>query len=140
MRLTNLGKLLLVVTGAGLVAVSVYRFVPSVRSAVDRSLGTGATTGESPREASGPPPIAAASPKALPPAGALPSARLRLHGSNTIGSDLAPALAEKFLARLGASDIRRLPRAADEIRVVGTLPNEAEPSVIEIAAHGSGTA
>src|SRR5262245_6380318 len=52
-----------------------------------------------PTPAAGPPPT-------VPPA---PAAEvvLRLHGSNTIGDKLAPALAERFLAAEGATEIRR---------------------------------
>jgi phosphate transport system substrate-binding protein len=53
---------------------------------------------------------------------------------------LAPALAEAFLQKQKASDIRRVPRAEEvEMEVEGTLPGEDSVSVIEIEAHGSGT-
>src|SRR5262249_15698371 len=47
---------------------------------------------------------------------------LRLHGSNTIGAQLAPALAEAFLRQRGAIDVKTLTRGQDEISVQGTLP------------------
>ncbi|HEX4446334.1 MAG TPA: phosphate ABC transporter substrate-binding/OmpA family protein, partial [Polyangiaceae bacterium] len=63
----------------------------------------------------------------------------RMHGSNTIGSDLAPALAEAFLQRrTAARSIVRERTAPDEVRVEardGTRPVEA----IEIFAHGTAT-
>jgi phosphate transport system substrate-binding protein len=70
---------------------------------------------------------------------------LRLAGSNTIGTSLAPALAQAFLKQLGARDIRILPGAKQgEESVQGILPgffsggsNRVE---IQIAAHGSATA
>lgn len=66
---------------------------------------------------------------------------LTLSGSNTIGSSLAPALAEAFLKDQGATDIRTLPgNSAEEKTVQGTLPGESSSSVIKIAAHGSATA
>jgi phosphate transport system substrate-binding protein len=66
---------------------------------------------------------------------------LRLSGSNTIGSELAPALAQAFLKEQGAADARIVPGAnEDEKLVEGTLPGDSAPSVIEIQAHGSATA
>jgi phosphate transport system substrate-binding protein len=66
---------------------------------------------------------------------------LRLCGSNTIGSDLAPALAESFLKAQGATDTRILPGPKeDEKNVQGTLPGSGALSVIQIQAHGSDTA
>src|SRR5271156_6450376 len=66
---------------------------------------------------------------------------LRLCGSNTIGSELAPALAEAFLKAQGATDTQILPGPTeDEKNVQGTLPGGGAPSVIQIQAHGSATA
>jgi phosphate transport system substrate-binding protein len=66
---------------------------------------------------------------------------LRLSGSNTIGAALAPALAEGFLRRQGAGDVRTIPGdKEDEVRVLGMMPGESVPRVIEIHAHGSATA
>lgn len=66
---------------------------------------------------------------------------LRLHGSNTVGSKLVPKLAEEFLKAQGAEDIQVIPgESPAEKTVVGTLRGQSEPSAIEIAAHGSGTA
>lgn len=64
---------------------------------------------------------------------------LRLSGSNTIGSKLAPALAQEFLKQKGATDITVIAGAEDEQAVKGTLPGTG-PVVIQIAAHGSATA
>ena len=125
MRLTALSKFLIFLIGLALVATAVYRFGPSLWRSAGRSVGDPAQPAE--------PTTSAAT-----PSGAAP--RLRLHGSNTIGRDLAPALAEKFLAKEGATDVRRVPGAEDEMRVEGRLPGESLPFVIEIAAHGSGTA
>lgn len=65
---------------------------------------------------------------------------LRIHGSNTIGAQLAPALAEEFLRQRGATDVKILPQSTDEVVVQGKLPGESAPKSIEIAAHGSATA
>ena len=66
---------------------------------------------------------------------------LRLSGSNTIGSELVPALAQAFLKQLGASDARIVPGANGEEKTVeGTLPGNSVPSLIQIQAHGSATA
>jgi phosphate transport system substrate-binding protein len=63
-----------------------------------------------------------------------------MHGSNTIGADLAPALAEAFLQRrTAAKSIVRERTGPDEVRVEaldGARPIEA----IEVFAHGTATA
>lgn len=70
-----------------------------------------------------------------------PKTILRLAGSNTIGETLAPSLAEAFLKEQGATDVKIIPGAkADEKIVQGTLPGEKSVSSITIAAHGSATA
>lgn len=124
MRLTALSKLLLFVIGLALVATAVYRFGPSLWRPGGSAAGPGAAPGGS----------------ATAERGTRTVPRLRLHGSNTIGRDLAPALIEKFLVREGATDVRRVPGAEDEVAVEGRLPGESDPVVVEIAAHGSGTA
>jgi len=66
---------------------------------------------------------------------------LRLHGSNTIGAELAPALAQAFLERSGASDVRREKDATGHAWIVsGTLPGAKKPLVVEIDAAGSDSA
>ncbi|MBV8756215.1 MAG: substrate-binding domain-containing protein [Deltaproteobacteria bacterium] len=68
-----------------------------------------------------------------------PPPALRLCGSDTIGSELAPALAEAFLARKGATKIARLATEdAEHTIVVGVLAGR-EIS-IDVIAHGSATA
>ena len=62
----------------------------------------------------------------------------RMHGSNTIGAQLGPALAQAFLKQQGARDVSVVPGAADEVNVRGTISGAAQ--VIEIQAHGSATA
>jgi phosphate transport system substrate-binding protein len=63
---------------------------------------------------------------------------LRLSGSNTIGAQLGPDLAEAWLGSRGATNLHREPIGADETRVYGLL--DANPLAIEIRAHGSATA
>jgi phosphate transport system substrate-binding protein len=66
---------------------------------------------------------------------------LRLSGSNTIGSDLVPALAQAFLKDQGAVDARIVAGAnSEEKSVEGTLPGDSSPSIVQIQAHGSATA
>ncbi len=63
---------------------------------------------------------------------------LRLHGSNTVGAQLAPALAEGYLQKLGAEKVTtQSTEEANEVRVEGTIENKR--LVIAIAAHGSST-
>jgi len=70
-----------------------------------------------------------------------PKTILRLAGSNTIGDTLGPALAEAFLKDQGATDLRTLPGANPQEKIVqGILPGDNTPSAITIAAHGSATA
>ena len=74
--------------------------------------------------------------------GSLGKVILRLSGSNTVGAELGPALAEEFFRqRLGATDVRTVRGdKEDEVRVQGILPGESSPKTIEIHAHGSATA
>ncbi len=70
-----------------------------------------------------------------------PETILRLHGSNTIGAQLAGALAEAFLKQQGAQTVWSVTGPlADEFSVHGTIPGDPRPKVIEIQAHGSTTA
>jgi phosphate transport system substrate-binding protein len=78
----------------------------------------------------------------MPPPPAPTPARTiaRLHGSNTIGAELAPALAEAFLRRrTGAATVVRRRTAADEL-VVEARQGERPVEQIEVFAHGSATA
>ncbi|UVK90466.1 phosphate ABC transporter substrate-binding/OmpA family protein [Pseudomonas sp. B21-051] len=64
---------------------------------------------------------------------------LRIQGSNTIGADLGPALAEGFLQEQGLLKVHREnPDAANEQHVVGQTA-QGKRVVIEVAAHGSST-
>jgi phosphate transport system substrate-binding protein len=85
---------------------------------------------------SGPPRPAAISPVAVVPE----PVSLRLHGSNTIGSELMPALAQAFLQRrTAAKAIVRRRTAPDEMRVEARDGEKVIES-IEIFAHGTRTA
>lgn len=75
------------------------------------------------------------------PSGESSAVILRLSGSNTIGSELAPALALAFLKEQGASNARIVAGANDEEKTVeGTLPNHSGTSSIQVRSHGSATA
>ncbi|MFH2122119.1 MAG: phosphate ABC transporter substrate-binding/OmpA family protein [Pseudomonadota bacterium] len=65
---------------------------------------------------------------------------LRLHGSNTIGAKLAPALVENFMKEKGYKEIERVPTSDLEVLIKGKKPNATEADTIEIKAHGSHTA
>jgi len=80
-----------------------------------------------------------------PPAPALSLAEsdvlLRVHGSNTVGEELTPALAEAYLRARGATEVVTVPGAAPkENSLVARLPTRPRPVAIEIHAHGSSTA
>jgi phosphate transport system substrate-binding protein len=70
-----------------------------------------------------------------------PEPMLRVHGSNTIGSELGPALAEAYLRSKGQDGVhRRVDIAHEEAWVAGHTQNEQEAPGIEIKAEGSATA
>jgi len=83
------------------------------------------------------------SPVATPsPARPAPQIVLRLHGSNTIGNELAPTLCEDFLKYQGATSVQRKPGSKeDEVDIDAILPSESSEQItIEIQSHGSSTA
>ncbi len=65
---------------------------------------------------------------------------LRLHGSNTIGSELMPALAQAFLQRRTAAKAVVLRRTAPDEMRVEARDGERGVEAIEIFAHGTRTA
>jgi phosphate transport system substrate-binding protein len=74
-----------------------------------------------------------------PPAMAAPVLAIRMHGSNTIGGELAPALAEAFLQRrTAAKAIVRRRTAPDEVRVEAR-DGDRTIEAIEVFAHGTAT-
>ncbi len=62
---------------------------------------------------------------------------LRIHGSNTIGEALMPALIEAWLEAQGCGQPVRRPVGPVELRIEATC--NGSPSSVEIQAHGSGT-
>jgi phosphate binding protein len=70
-----------------------------------------------------------------------PEILLRLHGSNTIGAELAPILAEAYLKTQGVTDVRRVHAegASGSVLVEGRREGKAD-GAIEISAMGSQTA
>lgn len=63
---------------------------------------------------------------------------LRLHGSNTIGSELAPDLVVSWLQREGYSNIQTVPVADESIEIHAT-DAKGKIQKVEIQSHGSGT-
>ncbi|MGV6393256.1 substrate-binding domain-containing protein [Pseudomonas caspiana] len=67
------------------------------------------------------------------------SPALRIQGSNTIGAQLGPALAEGLMRKQGLlSVLTEAGVATNELRVIGTA-GDGPKVIIEVAAHGSGT-
>ncbi|MBL1321981.1 MAG: phosphate ABC transporter substrate-binding protein [Methylophaga sp.] len=64
---------------------------------------------------------------------------MRLHGSNTIGEKLAPALIKAYLASIGATNIKTVTTAELERSISAHLPKQGWIN-IELHAHGSTTA
>lgn len=64
--------------------------------------------------------------------------RLRLHGSNTVGAELAPALIEAWLSSKGFTDLR-IREIKPEERLI-TAQRGDERIAVEVHAHGSTTA
>lgn len=84
-------------------------------------------------------PAAGSAPAPLP--SPLPAPALRLHGSNTIGEQLAPALVEALLRQRGYTDIRQITGTTPVEKTVYAFPRNGLPELaVEIHAHGSGTA
>ena len=93
---------------------------------------------------------AAAEPKGTPaapaPAAVVPSIAdsdvvLRIHGSNTVGEKLSPALLQTFLRSKGATDIVTVAgKGPDEKALIAKMPGAARPIAVEVFAHGSSTA
>lgn len=83
------------------------------------------------------PPAARAAPAAKPDAP--PRTLFRIHGSNTLGEELAPALVKDYLASQGGEDIVvAATDVARETRIEARIGGE--PVAVEIHAHGSSTA
>ena len=63
---------------------------------------------------------------------------LRLHGSNTLGARLAPALLQAYARQQGYLDVQRAETAPMEFQVSATRPDGAR-FVGTVRAHGTGT-
>lgn len=63
---------------------------------------------------------------------------LSLHGSNTIGAELAPALVQAWLRTQGYRSIKRQAGAPQETRI-SALNAQGQPVAVRIFAHGSST-
>ena len=88
-------------------------------------------------------PAATATPSPTPPEVATIPAEVvfRVHGSNTIGATLLPALMEEFLKLEGASKIvRKSGTSTEDLTLEMQMPDQNGPRAVEIAAHGSATA
>jgi phosphate transport system substrate-binding protein len=73
------------------------------------------------------------------PAPERPTVILRLHGSNTIGGELGPALAEAYLRWKSFDDVQRRPGKIGEASLIsGRLRTKLQ--AVEIEAEGSATA
>jgi phosphate transport system substrate-binding protein len=85
--------------------------------------------------------VTAPAPASGPPApGGAGDTTVRLHGSNTVGAALAPALVKAFLAREGYTSVERQSGAnAEESVLIGRRVDGASLRV-ELQAHGTATA
>jgi phosphate transport system substrate-binding protein len=97
------------------------------------SSGSGTSTGATSAPATSPPSSSTGSNATTGPA-----PLLRLSGSNTIGAELAVALADAWLAQRGATGVHRDASAPDETIVSGT--QSGAPVAVQVKAHGSATA
>ena len=67
------------------------------------------------------------------------AALIRLHGSNTVGEKLAPALLEAFLAQQGGAEFSWQQQAHANERQV-SFKDDGKTQLVELHAHGSSTA
>lgn len=72
----------------------------------------------------------------LSAAGPVLAETLRLHGSNTLGETLAPALVEAWFAERGCTGTERHPLAPGHVRLTGTGGCDLD---VDLQTHGSGT-
>ena len=95
-----------------------------------------------PQPVSTPPVVAEVTPTPTPSPVEVPAEIVfRVHGSNTIGAKLLPALMEDFLKNEGMTQIQRKNGADPEtILIEALLPGKSTPQAVEISAHGSKTA
>lgn len=110
-------------------------------------LGVFSSPGSSPQPDKAAGNVSPAQPAAVVPAPVVaakqasgPNIILRLHGSNTIGEKLAPALVEAFMKDKGYMEIGKTPVGDLEVLITGKKPGATATDAIEIKAHGSATA
>lgn len=120
MKLTPLSKALIFVVVVGAVSIGVH-------NKWDRISGTFSKAT----------PKSEASPERIVPKEAPGKLILRLHGSNTIGAQLAPDLAMAFFKQQRATDAKVVVRGPDDVMVQAMLPGDATAQAIAIEAHGS---
>lgn len=65
--------------------------------------------------------------------------RLRIHGSNTVGASLMPALLDAWLVKKGYRQIDKQ-KTAEEEYLITASNDDGKPIEIELYAHGSSTA
>lgn len=63
---------------------------------------------------------------------------MRLHGSNTIGASLAPALVKTWMASQGFRNISQRDMSAEDKQITG-IDRNGRPLTVEIKSHGSST-
>jgi phosphate transport system substrate-binding protein len=73
------------------------------------------------------------------PSAAFSETLFTIHGSNTIGARLAPALVKAFLLSKGATDVELLTTGINERRIEAKMGDLKQTVSVEIAAHGSDT-
>ncbi|MBV8900473.1 MAG: substrate-binding domain-containing protein, partial [Verrucomicrobia bacterium] len=112
---------------------------PTPAAAAPSPSAAASVAAETPTVAAAPSPATTPETAATPAPGGGRRIALKLHGSNTIGAELAPAIGEEFLKHEGAISVQRKPGLReDETNLEAILPGEsAEPVIIEIQAHGS---
>jgi len=74
----------------------------------------------------------------LTPAAATAAPAIRLHGSNTLGSEYIPALAKAYLAHIGATSIRSNISKKEEV-LIGGVTSKGSALELDIQSHGSWT-
>jgi len=74
----------------------------------------------------------------LTPAAATAAPAIRLHGSNTLGSEYIPTLAKAYLQHIGATAIRSKTSKPEEVLIGGVTP-KGSALELDIQSHGSWT-
>ena len=76
--------------------------------------------------------------RSITPAAATPLPAIRIHGSNTLGSEYIPALAKAYLGHIGATEIR-VDKSNPEEMLIGGITQRGNPVELCIQSHGSWT-